>query len=266
MRASEAKGSAAIPTPRTSINPASARGDRAHSDSSSAEISHRSSATSNDPCAMRRSARSDFPAPLPPSSRMPASAGAPNAAPAGPSSTQLAWMLIDEVMDQHSSLCPSSERKLDNEAGARLVFAAVLGPNTPTQALRDLTCDGESKTGVPSKAMLGRPLRVEAVEDRFQHLRWNPGAIILDSDTDICVVVLGNDGHRSTFGTERYGVVDEIAENLSQPLVLSQHFGAQGELDCECEVYPAWKWNQAIDFNDRLHKVRHVDGANLLAA
>ena len=107
-----AQGNARIPTPRTSKSPAIRAGARAYSRLRHTYKSVRSSATNSPPAAISRSARSDLPLPLAPSSKMPAPGGAPNAAPALPSRTQVAWMLTVTATIPPRVTAPRSGRRL----------------------------------------------------------------------------------------------------------------------------------------------------------
>ena len=48
--------------------------------------------------------------------------------------------------------------------------------------LDDLLGDAEAETGMGAEFLAGRALGIEAVEDRFELVRRNAGALILDTD------------------------------------------------------------------------------------
>ena len=93
-RAAARWGRATIPRLRTSIRPARPAGGLRHELAGSDGEVRAVVGNQHGPGPDQPSARSDFPAPLGPSSSTPASFGAPNAAPARSSTTQLAWMFV----------------------------------------------------------------------------------------------------------------------------------------------------------------------------
>src|ERR1700760_4641007 len=170
MIALSAKGWAMMPNPRTSIRPAMDFGARAQSRPRSTVSSVRSSATSLAPPSIRRSARSDLPAPLSPKIKTPLPLIA----------TQLAWML---------ALCMASDRdhgQFDHKARAGADLGGFAGdtvfrPDAATGILRDLPRDGETQAGILAEGFAG-PFGVEALENGFQIVRRNAGPGIFHRD------------------------------------------------------------------------------------
>src|ERR1051326_8378060 len=116
------------------------------------------------------------------------------------------------------------QRKLDDQAGA-VAGLAVLGPDAAADAFRDLARDRKPEARVLAEAVFARPLRVEAVEDGLEIVRRNARTFVLHAHLRPAVARAGHDGHRASVRTERHGIVDQVAENLAQALVIAQHRG-----------------------------------------
>src|ERR1043166_5598290 len=142
------------------------------------------------------------------------------------------------------------QRKLDNQAGA-VAGLAVLRPDAAADSFRDLARDRESEAGVLAEAVLARPLGVEAVEDSLEIVRRNAWAFVLHTHLRAAVGRAGRDGHRAAVRTERHGIVDQVAEDLAQALVIAQHGGTGGEIGLEREADAAGKLGQTIDLDPR---------------
>src|SRR5665213_3193311 len=246
-----------IPAPRASISPPSASGAHAIRRLSRANRSTRSSATSRAPRSISRSARSDFPALLDPSRRMPASFGALKTAAASASSTQVAWMFSAFI------LACSRYRQFNDQP--RAVRFPVFGENTSPYALRDLPRDGQAESRILAEAMIGGPLRIEAQKHGFQILLRYAGAFVFHGDTQQRTLRARTDRDRSAIGAERYGIVDEIAENLAQPFVAAQHARARGQIERQHDLHAARNFREFVDFDDGSQEVVEIDEGGRLA-
>src|SRR6185437_10872328 len=173
----------------------------------------RSSATRRAPSSIRRRARSDLPAPLLPSSRTPQA----------PSATQLAWMLTSAM---------NAQRQFHDQprAGSLLPLRiAVLRIDAPARALDDLARDGKAQARIPAEILAG-PLGIETLEDGLHILRRNAWAFVLHRHPRDHVILDRRDDDLAGLGTEGGSIVDQVAENLAQPLVAAAHHHAGRQL------------------------------------
>src|SRR5258706_3416263 len=184
-------GSSTIPSPRISSRPLMLAGALACKARFATNRMVRSSATSLAPSSISRKARSDFPAPLGPSS----------STPCGPIATQLAWTFISDI---GASDIERRHRQFDDQARAAADLGrsrgAVLGIDAPAGALDDLPGDGKSQTRIASE-IFARPLGVETVEDGFQVGGRNAGPFIFHCHAGNDVALGGGDDHLATFRT-----------------------------------------------------------------
>src|SRR5476651_1198971 len=199
----------------------------------------RSSATSLAPWSISRSARSDLPAPLGPSSRTPRA----------PIAMQLAWIFTSAMVLRQRQLHDQPRPSCLLIGALLIVGAAILRIDTPARAFDDLAGDGKPQPGIASET-LARPLGIEALENRFQVSRRNAGAFILHRDAGDDVVAAGGDRYLAMFRTEGDGIVDQVAEYLAQPLVAAAHDGARRQFLVQHEFYAAAVVGHAVDFDD----------------
>jgi len=81
--------------------------------------------------------------------------------------------------------------------------------------------------------MLGGAFRVEAVEYGFHIVRRYAFAFIFHRYDRKAVGGMRGDVHDSAVGTERHGVVDEIAEDLPEPFIAPDHRRPGGQVECQ---------------------------------
>src|ERR1700749_1135665 len=151
----------------------------------------RSSATRTAPSSISLSARSDLPDPLLPKS----------STPLWPIATQLAWML---ALGSASGM-QARHGQFDHQARACALLVsgrAVLRIDAPARAFDDLAGDGQAQARITAE-ILDRPLCVKALENRFQIVGRNAGAVIFHRHPRHHVVPGGADDHLATLGAER---------------------------------------------------------------
>src|SRR5262245_9354617 len=114
----------------------------------------------------------------------------------------------------------------------------VGGADRPAIGLHDLAANRQSQPRVLAE-MLGRALRVEALEDRFQILLGNAGPLVVDGDDERSAARLAAELHddaRSRWA-ERKGIVDDVAEYLAVAAVVTMAeigwIGGDAELDLD---------------------------------
>src|SRR5262245_35868303 len=200
-----------MPTPRTSISPASSGTVRASrrppvassrvrsSDTSRANASRPASAACRS-----ASARRDLPDP-----------DGPRISTArGPTSTAVAC-IEGRGLVKDADVALSHRRQTQSEACAEdpvVSSDAVLGPQLPAMGFDDLFGDRQPKSGVLTEILL-RAIRVEALEDFLECVGPDSRAIVLDRDLDRAFGPAALHAHDSAGRRERAGVVDQIVDD-----------------------------------------------------
>src|SRR6185437_5558305 len=100
---------------------------------------------------------------------------------------------------------------------------AVFDPNCPAMRLDDLLTDRQAKAGILPEALM-RPISVEALEDLVQRFGTNARAVVVDHDLHLVFQPAACHAHSAAGRRERAGIVDQIADHLAEPRVVSRHF------------------------------------------
>src|SRR5215468_6160158 len=114
--------------------------------------------------------------------------------------------------------------------------------------------------------MFRRALGVEAVEDGFEIVWRNARSFVLDGDPrhpTMCVCVKA---HSSAWRAERDRIVDEIVNDLTQPLVTSDHLGTGRQVERQRDLDAPRDLGELIDLDDRLEEVTDIHRLARLAA
>src|SRR5205085_11706262 len=134
------------------------------------------------------------------------------------------------------------QRQFDDEprAGPSLLGRAVCRPNPPAKPFRDLPRNGKPQSGITPESVIDRSFRVEAVEDRLKVFGRNSRTLVFHSYASAAVAMFDFDTHCRVVRTEGHGIVNEVAEYLSQPFVLAQDHCARrhGKLKQESDPAP----------------------------
>src|SRR5260370_23935950 len=209
-----------MPTPRASIRPAIRAGALATTDFPRRTSAVWSSATSRAPCSSRRNARSDFPAPEGPRNRT-----ARQLRPRGRNATQVACTSVVT----RTSLAGGG-RHANGEARAQQTTApwfigggaAIGGRDRAAVGLHDLPADRPAQPRMLAQ-MLGRALRVEALEDRFEVVLGDAVALVVDGDDEGAAARLAAelDHDARALRAERQRVIDDVAEHLAVAAVMA---------------------------------------------
>src|SRR5258708_32198308 len=204
-----------MPTPRASIRPAIRAGALATTDFPRRTSAVWSSATSRAPCSSRRNARSDFPAPEGPRSK-----AARQLRPRGRNATQVACTSVVT----RTSLAGGG-RHANGEARAQhaaVRSAAIGGRDRAAVGLHDLPADRQAQPRMLAE-MLGRALRVEALEDRFEVVLGDAVALVVDGDDEGPTARLAAelDHDARAWWAERQRIVDDVAEHLAVTAVMA---------------------------------------------
>src|SRR3982074_1023569 len=204
-----------MPTPRASIRPAIRAGALATTDFPRRTSAVWSSATSRAPCSSRRNARSDFPAPEGPRSK-----AAPQLRPRGRNATQVACTSVVT----RTSLAGGG-RHANGEAGGQ--HAAVRSPASgggerAAVGLHDLPADRQAQPRMLAE-MLGRALRVETLEDRFEVVLGDAVAFVVDGDDEGAAArfTAELDHDARAWRAERQRIIDDVAEHLAVAAVMA---------------------------------------------
>src|ERR1700680_3741211 len=211
-----------IPMPRISIRPYKDGGASANNRPPFVHNCVWSSERSLAPIPINLSATSDLPLPLSPNSSTAPSTGLPNGGQASPKITDVAWIRAvlesGEALFTAGSCVDARKRKLNDEARAgasALRIAFILGPNAPALTRDDLARDGETKSGVLSETVLGRPLGIEPLKNAFEIVFRNSWSFVLYHRSYGAAVDLSRNRDRAVVRAERDGIVDQVSEDLS---------------------------------------------------
>src|SRR6266567_6818067 len=119
------------------------------------------------------------------------------------------------LMPGHSWL----DRQADQEARPAhraMRVGAVLRPDAAAMRLDDLLRDREAEPRMRAEFLPGRPLAVEAVEDRGQLVLRDAGALVFHDDQNRPAVGGGADADLAIGRAERDGIGDDVEKDLRQ--------------------------------------------------
>src|SRR5579863_6209045 len=270
-----------MPTPRSSIRPASVCTGRTRIRPLTLSRWTRSSPTSRAKrrqplCAAATSsrARRDLPAPDGPRIRTARA----------PTSTAEAWMVADVIRRSphwiaaatamSGQASASHRRQAHDKARAehlRLAVRAgragsVLDPDRSAMGIDDLFGDRQTQPGILAKSLV-RAVGVKALENLFQGIGTHAGSVVVDENLYLIAQPPTGDTHRGAGRRERTRVLDQIIDDLSEPGIVSRHleraraaaFEFQGDFDAVVTL------DLVRYANERAEELGEIDRRSLLA-
>ena len=125
--------------------------------------------------------------------------------------------------------------------------------------LDDAARDAQPQAGMQAERLAPRALAVKAVEYRLRGAGRQAGAVVLDRRRDLAAARLEADADGPAGRAERDRVVDQVEENLRQPVLDSAHPGVGAGRRPQDDLRPAAGGLAAFDRDHRLQQPRHVD-------
>ena len=125
--------------------------------------------------------------------------------------------------------------------------------------LDDAARDAQPQAGVQAERLAPRALAVEAVEYRRLGAGRQAGAVVLDRRRDLAAARLEADADGPAGRAERDRVVDQVEEDLRQPLLDPAHAGIGAARRPQEDLRPAGGGLAAFDRHNGLQQRRHVD-------
>src|SRR5229473_1131373 len=209
-----------MPTPRASIRPAIRAGALATTDFPRRTSAVWSSATSRAPCSSRRNAKSDFPAPEGPRSKT-----ARQLRPRGRNATHVACTsVVTRTSLAGGGRHANGEARAQHAAAPWFIGggAAIGGRDRAAIGFHDLPADRQAQARMLAE-MLGRALRIETLEDRFEVVLGDAVALVVDGDDERAAARLAAelDHDARAWWAERQRIVDDVAEHLAVAAVMA---------------------------------------------